>query len=123
MRDSFRPRKSFGGSRPGSGGGRNNFRDRNSGRKEMFDAVCDQCGKNCKVPFRPTQGKPIYCSECFETVDKNRDEGNFNDVRSFKRGSKNTSSVNNCEQSISKLETMLSEINDKLDQILSTLQK
>ncbi len=33
----------------------------------MHDAVCDECGKKCKVPFRPRGDKPIYCSECFET--------------------------------------------------------
>ena len=33
--------------------------------KEMFDAVCDECGKPCKVPFKPNGEKPVYCSECF----------------------------------------------------------
>lgn len=35
------------------------------GAREMFDAVCAECGKACKVPFNPTDGKPVYCSECF----------------------------------------------------------
>lgn len=38
-------------------------------KKEMFDAVCDDCGKDCKVPFQPTSGKPIYCSRCFDKHD------------------------------------------------------
>ena len=33
--------------------------------REMHDAVCAQCGKECKVPFEPTEGRPVYCSECF----------------------------------------------------------
>ena len=33
--------------------------------REMFDAVCAECGKECKVPFNPTEGKAVYCSECF----------------------------------------------------------
>ena len=33
--------------------------------KEMFDAVCAECGKPCKVPFRPREDRPVYCSECF----------------------------------------------------------
>lgn len=37
-------------------------------RPEMFDAVCDECGRKCKVPFKPSGDKPIYCSECFEQV-------------------------------------------------------
>jgi CxxC-x17-CxxC domain-containing protein len=29
-------------------------------------AVCSQCGKETTVPFRPTQGRPVYCKECFQ---------------------------------------------------------
>ena len=29
-------------------------------------AVCSQCGKETTVPFRPTQGRPIFCRECFQ---------------------------------------------------------
>ncbi|MGB8834833.1 MAG: zinc-ribbon domain containing protein, partial [Candidatus Sulfotelmatobacter sp.] len=28
-------------------------------------ATCSQCGKATTVPFRPTQGRPILCRECF----------------------------------------------------------
>ena len=28
-------------------------------------ATCCQCGKQTTVPFRPTQGRPIFCRECF----------------------------------------------------------
>lgn len=28
-------------------------------------AVCSQCGKETTVLFRPTQGRPIFCRECF----------------------------------------------------------
>lgn len=33
--------------------------------REMFDAVCAECGKPCKVPFQPREDRPVYCSECF----------------------------------------------------------
>ena len=29
-------------------------------------AVCSQCGKETTVPFKPTQGRPVYCRECFQ---------------------------------------------------------
>jgi CxxC-x17-CxxC domain-containing protein len=29
-------------------------------------AVCSQCGKETTVPFRPTQGRPVLCRECFQ---------------------------------------------------------
>ena len=33
--------------------------------REMHDAICANCGKPCKVPFRPREDRPVYCSECF----------------------------------------------------------
>lgn len=33
--------------------------------REMFVATCDSCGKEAKIPFKPTEGRPVYCSECF----------------------------------------------------------
>lgn len=32
---------------------------------ELYDAVCAECGKPCKVPFKPRDDRPVYCSECF----------------------------------------------------------
>jgi len=48
-----------GGSRSGFGGGRRE-------QREMHKAICSQCKKECEVPFKPTQGKPVYCRECFQ---------------------------------------------------------
>ena len=28
--------------------------------------VCSECGKETTVPFKPTQGRPVYCRECFQ---------------------------------------------------------
>ncbi len=33
--------------------------------REFHDAVCANCGKECKVPFVPNGERPVYCSECF----------------------------------------------------------
>ncbi len=33
--------------------------------KEMFTTVCAECGKEAKVPFQPSDDRPVYCSECF----------------------------------------------------------
>jgi len=49
------------GGRGGLGGGR----DR--GPVTMYQAICDQCGKPCEVPFKPTSGKPVYCDACFRS--------------------------------------------------------
>jgi len=34
--------------------------------REMHKATCSDCGKECEVPFKPTEGRPIYCRECFQ---------------------------------------------------------
>ena len=28
--------------------------------------MCSSCGKETTVPFRPTQGRPVFCKECFQ---------------------------------------------------------
>jgi CxxC-x17-CxxC domain-containing protein len=33
--------------------------------KEMFSAVCAECGQDTKVPFEPVADRPVYCSDCF----------------------------------------------------------
>lgn len=40
---------------------------KNAGRpeREMFTATCASCGKEARVPFRPREDRPVYCSECF----------------------------------------------------------
>ena len=35
--------------------------------REMFEATCSSWGKEAQVPFRPTSGKPVYCSDCFRS--------------------------------------------------------
>jgi CxxC-x17-CxxC domain-containing protein len=28
--------------------------------------TCSGCGKETTVPFKPTQGRPVFCRECFQ---------------------------------------------------------
>ncbi len=34
-------------------------------RRQMFPAVCAECGKATEVPFEPRGDKPVYCSDCY----------------------------------------------------------
>ena len=34
--------------------------------KVETQAVCSACGKETTVPFKPTQGRPVFCRECFQ---------------------------------------------------------
>ncbi|MBU0757842.1 MAG: DNA-directed RNA polymerase [Nanoarchaeota archaeon] len=61
---SFGGKKSFGDRK--SFGEKKSYGDRGSfGPKELHDAKCSECGQDCQVPFKPTEGKPVYCRECF----------------------------------------------------------
>jgi CxxC-x17-CxxC domain-containing protein len=40
--------------------------------REMHNAKCADCGKECQVPFKPTEGKPVYCGECYKNHRKPR---------------------------------------------------
>jgi len=37
-------------------------------RRQMFPAVCAECGKETEVPFEPREGRPVYCSDCYNKV-------------------------------------------------------
>jgi CxxC-x17-CxxC domain-containing protein len=38
----------------------------NNFQRTETKATCSQCGKETTVPFKPTQGRPVYCRECFQ---------------------------------------------------------
>jgi len=72
-----KPRRSFGSDDGGFSGGFNRgggfksggFKPRgggfNSGPREMHKTTCADCGNECEVPFKPTEGRPVYCRDCF----------------------------------------------------------
>ena len=51
-------RASMLGAGTGGGGGTYN--------KVETRTVCSNCGKETTVPFKPTQGRPVFCRECFQ---------------------------------------------------------
>lgn len=83
---------------------RSSFRDHDRSR-QMFSAICSECGKECQVPFKPTSNKPIFCSECFEK------KGGGSKPRRFE--DRNDRRPQNNQQ--------FESINNKLDQILAIL--
>lgn len=110
------PRKSWGG----SGG-----RDR--GPVTMHQAVCDQCGKPCEVPFRPTSGKPVYCNVCFggkkETGD-NRGGDRFpqKNYDSYKAPIKPDFGSNISKGNNDELKKQLEILNVKMDRLIKAVE-
>lgn len=110
-----------GGSR-GFGGrdfGRRDFRgggfDRRGSDRPMHKAICSNCGKECEVPFRPTSGKPVFCSECFEKRSRDAGHDNFQD-----RGPRRPSFEDRASGE-SQYKEQFNMLSAKLDKILSML--
>ena len=70
----------------------------------MHDVVCDKCGKETTVPFKPTSNKPVYCRDCF-----NKKNDSFTKPRPESRDISNYSADE------------LAKINQKLDKIIRAL--
>jgi CxxC-x17-CxxC domain-containing protein len=110
----------------GRGFGRSSFGSnvrRDRGPVTMHQATCDECGKSCEVPFRPSGEKPVYCSNCFE----NKRDGDDRSVRKdFGRQNfakddfdKNRDHRGNNEEPNRQLETIIG----KLDQLIRSIDR
>ncbi len=40
--------------------------------RQMFPAVCAECGQDTEVPFEPREDRPVYCSDCYNKVKLSR---------------------------------------------------
>jgi len=119
-------RGGFGGSGRSGGRGGGGFRERSDrfdrGRggfdrarrpAEMYNVVCDKCGKECQVPFKPTGGRPVLCSDCYRQSGGSSRGGGFERGRG--EGSRGGSSSGISSEQINR-------INAKLDKILGMLE-
>ena len=43
----------------------NDFNRGFGGSREMHKATCEECKQECEVPFKPAEGRPVYCRECY----------------------------------------------------------
>lgn len=91
------------------GGGSRDFAPRNFSReksfeKRMFQATCETCGEKCEVPFKPTEGKSVFCDSCFRGGDSAKAK-----PREVNAGS-------------DKYQSQLTALNSKLDEILRIIK-
>jgi len=40
--------------------------------RQMYQAVCSQCGKQAEIPFEPREDRPVYCSDCYSSIKPRR---------------------------------------------------
>jgi len=105
----------------------------NRGRRSdnrMYSAVCDKCGRDCQVPFKPTGSKPIYCSQCFEEQSGNSDRrrSSFRDDRrsaprnNYRRSySPRSNNGGGNNQFLTNLTKKVEHLSSQLDQIIKLL--
>jgi CxxC-x17-CxxC domain-containing protein len=135
-------RGGFGGNRSG---GRPSFQKKEWGGRDnretvMHKATCGECNKACEVPFRPTGDKPVLCNECFggkkdtgfgakKSFDnrfeerapfgpkKSSGDREMRPIREFKAPNPNAGAFSD------EVKKTLSEMNSKLDRLVTTLEK
>ncbi|MGI6255022.1 MAG: zinc-ribbon domain containing protein [Acutalibacter sp.] len=42
-------------------------------QREMYTGVCAACGKEARVPFQPSEDRPVYCSDCYARMREERE--------------------------------------------------
>src|SRR5579859_7155484 len=96
------------------------FGNQKSQDRQMYDAVCAKCGNNCQIPFRPTPGRKIFCSRCFENredIPSHRPDRTFSKPN-FKNDDNRLKTDNTPNYS-----TQFETLNAKMDAILHLLTK
>ena len=58
-------RNASGGGYDSSGYGNGGYA---SGPRQLYPAVCSNCGRETEVPFQPRTDKPVYCRDCFQAM-------------------------------------------------------
>ena len=65
-------RKSSAGTRENRSAGPGYDNAGSHSQREYFTVPCSSCGREARVPFQPTSGKPVYCNECYAKMRSNR---------------------------------------------------
>lgn len=111
----------------GFGGGRKPWdKGGDRGPVTLHDVTCSDCGKSCKVPFRPSGDKPVYCNACFANhggpdransgpMPRRDARPGFNDKTDYRTPARVASPD---DFSSNDIKTQLAMINIKLDKIL-----
>lgn len=123
--------KNRGGRQGGFGGKKQSFGGRDRGfreEREMFEAVCNECGNSCEVPFRPTGDRPVLCDNCFgggrperQNFQQQTRRGNDRNDRGARTEQKPDHRIDELNHSVSELSSSIRDIMEKLNSIESIL--
>jgi CxxC-x17-CxxC domain-containing protein len=40
------------------------------GERQYYSAICANCGAETQVPFKPTGIRPVYCRDCYQSLQR-----------------------------------------------------
>ncbi|MDQ5893593.1 MAG: hypothetical protein QG640_605 [Patescibacteria group bacterium] len=110
-----------GGFKKNFGGGYKGGNRDDRGPVTMHKATCASCGKTCEVPFRPSDGKPVYCRDCFAGRSAMGGDRSFRkDPRTFNSQPAATSQSN---PGVGELKKQVEIMNTKLDKLVAAVQE
>ena len=104
-------KKSFGDRRP------------SDGPVTQFQATCSNCGNSCAVPFKPVNGKPVFCRDCFVKTGETgagRAGDKFPRKEFQPRPSYNASPVGDSSAAVLK---QLEKMNANLEKLIAVVEK
>ena len=114
--------RSYGGGGGGRFGGNRGF----GGPREMFHAVCSNCGKDCEVPFKPSGEKPVFCNDCFRKDSGDtqpRGGGRFNRDDRAPQGPNYQAQFDTLNQKLDSLIALLSETKKPKEKAIVSVAK
>jgi CxxC-x17-CxxC domain-containing protein len=93
----------------------------------MHQATCAECGNSCEVPFRPVDGRPVYCANCFQSKretggDRGGDRFPRRDFGANKTFIKPAFSGNAGQGGNDELKKQLEMLNTKMDRLIKAVE-
>ncbi len=89
----------------------------------LHKANCSKCGNECEVPFRPVNGKPVFCRNCFVKTDDTRSKGRAGDkFPSREFTPRPTSAPQSSGADNGALIAMIKEVSTKLDRLSAAVE-
>ena len=92
----------------------------------MHKAICAKCGHTCEVPFRPFEGRAIYCKDCFQGKNGTEDRSynkfpqkNYNDNKNFAKPDFKNNSGN---EDGNDLKNQLGILTAKIDRLIKAVE-
>ncbi|MDP8205930.1 MAG: zinc-ribbon domain containing protein [Candidatus Electryonea clarkiae] len=75
--------------------------------RELYEIICNQCGKQSQVPFKPIEGRAVYCRDCHTKI-----RGSNNTDGQNRTGANNSNSSHETKPNHDQNNSQLTTIDD-----------